>query len=469
MRLFPLRLVPLLAALVGAIAPPLAAQRLYRFELSGAVGYHLYDSRTELSSTAGAALRAGYWVTGPLSLELEGTYAKPVTDTPLQRRVGVTTIGAWALANLGLNNSTFVFLKGGYGHASYGGTCPVSSMLGFGICGSGDMVQGGVGIRISLTPTLLMRYEATVNRSTTTLKFSNTVLQGGVSLMLGSRPLVDSDGDGVYDRSDRCESTRLGTLVDKTGCPTDRDGDLVPDGIDRCPNSVQGAAVDAAGCTHDSDRDGYLDGLDECPATPAGAVVDARGCPSDSDGDSVADGLDRCPATPKDAAVDALGCPGDADGDAVLDGLDQCPETRRGIGVDSRGCPLVGPPVDSVPQPATTDRSWTIPGAVWQLRGSVLAPEAFPVLDSVVTALQTDPQLVAEVAGFAHDRLIPADNTRLSQRRAETVRSYLTGRGVPVTQITAIGRGSDPLIVSDTTEAARTTNRRIEIRIIRAP
>jgi len=467
MRLTPLRLVCLGLALLGTTAAPLAAQHLYRLEVSGAGGYHLYDSKTELSSTFGAALRLGYWLTGPLSLEVEGTYAKPVTDTPLKQSVTVSSIGAWALANLGIDRGTFIFLKAGYGHSSYG-ACPSVSVPGSGPCGAADVVQGGVGIRIALSPTLLMRYEATINQSTTTLKFSNTVLQGGLSLMLGSRPLVDSDGDGIYDRSDRCENTRLGALVGKDGCPTDRDGDLVPDGIDRCPNSLQGATVDEAGCTSDTDGDGYLDGLDQCPDTPPGALVDARGCPSDSDADGVADGLDRCPATPAGATVDSLGCPGDADGDTVPDGLDQCPETRRGAAVDSRGCPLVQPLPEAAPA-GGAGRTWTIPGAVWQLRRAVLGPEAFPVLDSVVTVLRADPQLVAEVSGFAHDGLIPVDNTRLSQIRAEAVRDYLVGKGVSVTQVTAIGRGSEPLLVNDTTEAARTTNRRIEILISRAP
>jgi len=467
MRLAPLRLVALLAVCLGPAASQLPAQRQYRLELSGAGGYHLYDARTELSSTFGAALRAGYWLAGPLSLEVEGAYARPVTDTPLGQRVSVTTIGAWALLNLGLSPSTSFFLKGGYGHASYG-SCPTVSAADPIICGSADVLQGGVGVRIALTPTILMRYEAAINRSTTTLKFSNTVIQGGVSLMLGSRPQVDSDGDGVFDRKDRCESTRLGALVDKTGCPTDRDGDTVPDGIDRCPNSLAGAEVDEAGCTRDSDGDGYLDGLDECPGTPEGALVDSRGCPSDSDGDGVVDGLDRCLATPAGAAVDALGCPGDADGDGVLDGLDACAGTRPGAPIDPRGCPLVEAPAPDSAE-AVTARTWIIPGSVWPFRGTDLAPEAFPVLDSVVAVLQADPQLVAEVSGFAHDRLIPVDNTRLSQRRAETVRAYIVGRGVAVTQVTAIGRGSEPLLVEGTSDEARTANRRIEIRISRAP
>jgi len=454
----------LLAGAVLCSAPaPLAGQRQYRLEVGGAGGFFHFDSQTELASTFGFGLRLGYWVTGPLSLEVEGTYARPRTDTPLKETVPTTTIGGWALANLPLGRSAHLILKAGYGRTGYG-SCPAVSVPGSGPCGSAGVIQGGIGTRIALTPTLFMRYDATVNRSLTTLKFSNVALQGGVSLMLGSRPLVDSDGDGVYDRGDRCPDTRLGSLVDKRGCPTDQDGDGVADGLDRCPNTQQGAAVDDAGCSQDTDGDGYLDGVDQCPDTPKGALVDHTGCPSDSDHDSVLDGLDRCPDTPAGAAVDALGCPGDSDADGVFDGLDECPDTRRLVPVDVHGCP-------TEPEPPSTplDLTWILPGSVWELRGSELAPTALPALDSVVAVLEAEPRALVEVNGFAYDRLVPADNTRLSQIRAEVVRDYLVAKGVDVSRITAVGRGSEPLLDPGNTEEARTRNRRVEIRVTRIP
>jgi hypothetical protein len=459
---------PLLPGLIALalLQSSAEAQRLYRVELSASGGYNIFDSKLELGSTFGIAGRAGYWIYGPLSVELEAAYANPTTSTPLNQKVSVTSIGGWVLGNFPIGDRASVFVKGGYGHTSFG-SCPAVSIPGSGPCGAAGVVQGGVGARISLTPTIFMRYEVVASRSLTTLKFSNAVLQGGLSLMLGSKPLVDNDGDGVYDRYDSCPGTRLGALVDKRGCPTDRDGDGVPDGVDRCPNTPEGATVDSAGCTSDSDGDGYLDGLDQCPDTPKGALVDARGCPGDSDGDGVFDGLDRCPLTPAGATVDALGCPGDADNDGVLDGLDRCPDTKIGTPVDAGGCPTepAPAPVDSM----SVERVWIIPGATWPLRGSTLSPAALPVLDSVIGALKSDPKAVAEVNGFAQDRLVPTDNTRLSQRRADAVRSYLVTQGIEVTRVTAIGRGSQTLIVSDTTEAARTTNRRVEIRVTRKP
>jgi hypothetical protein len=455
-----------LAALI--LAAPLAAQRQYRLELSAAGAYNIYDSKTDLAGAVGGAGRLGYWIAGPLSIEVEGTFASPHTDTPLDKSVSVSSIGGWGLLNLPLGTGTHLFLKAGYGHISYG-SCPAVSIPGSGPCGGADVLQGGAGMRIALSPTFMMRYEATFNRSTTTLKFSNIALQGGLSLMLGSRPILDSDQDGVNDRDDRCPATRLGALVDRRGCPTDQDNDGVPDGIDRCPSSASGATVDAVGCTKDSDGDGYLDGLDQCPDTPEGALVDSRGCPSDRDTDGVFDGLDRCQETPEGATVDALGCPGDQDNDRVLDGLDVCPDTPANAEVDARGCPKVAPP-DSTPAPApAAERTWVVPGAVWEFRGSALAPSAFPILDSIAEVLKADPTLVAEVSGFAHDRLVPADNTRLSQRRAEVVRNYLISKGIPVSRVTAVGRGSDPLLVEGTSDEARRTNRRVEIRVMRAP
>ena len=451
---------------IAALQSPVEAQRLYRLELSAAGGYNLYDSKLELGSTFGAAGRLGYWVYGPLSVELEGAFAKPTTSTPLNQKVSVSSVGGWVLGNFPIGNRASFFVKGGYGHTSFG-TCPAVSVPGSGPCGSAGVIQGGAGARINLTPTILMRYEFAVSRSLTTLKFSNAVLQGGLSLMLGSKPLVDNDGDGVFDRYDACPGTRLGALVDKRGCPTDRDGDGVPDGVDRCPNTPEGATVDAAGCTADSDGDGYLDGLDQCPDTPKGALVDARGCPGDSDGDGVFDGLDRCPLTPAGATVDALGCPGDSDNDGVLDGLDKCPDTKVGTPVDANGCATTPPPapVDS----ASKQETWIVPGSTWALRGSTLSAEALPVLDSVIGVLTADPKATAEVNGFAQDRLVPTDNTRLSQRRADVVRKYLVGQGIDVSRITSVGRGSQTLIVSDTTEAARSTNRRVEIRVTHNP
>lgn len=232
---------------LSTLAAPLSAQRLFRLEMGAAGGYHTFGSKLELNSAVGGAVRAGYWFHTPFSFEAAGTFSSPTTNTSLKKGVSAKTIGFWLLDNFRIGTTNTVFLKAGYGRINFG-ACPSVSVPGSGPCGAANMLQGGLGTRISLNPTLFMRYEVEVSRGLTALKFSNVSLQGGVSLMLGSKPLLDVDGDGVFDRYDRCPETRLGALVDKRGCSADQDSDGVPDGLDRCPNTAEGATVDGAGC-----------------------------------------------------------------------------------------------------------------------------------------------------------------------------------------------------------------------------
>jgi outer membrane protein OmpA-like peptidoglycan-associated protein len=324
---------------------------------------------------------------------------------------------------------------------------------------------------------------------TETVKFTNYGVNLGVSLMLGSKPIPDSDGDGILNNRDRCAGTPAGAQVDGRGCPADSDGDGVPNGVDRCPNSGSGALVDAAGCSQDSDADNIADGVDKCPDTPAGVLVDSTGCPRDSDGDAIADGLDRCSDTPKGATVDALGCPGDEDSDGVLDGLDRCPRSPAGATVNAVGCvagqqgrqPPAPPPVDTSaaarpPQPRAPSQPTGQPmagGAPMVLEGVTfgtgsarLQTAAYVELDSIAKVLAANPNLRVEIGGHTDEAGTPADNMHLSNLRAEAVRNYLVARGVPFQQMVARGYGASMPRTPDTTPRGRAANRRVEIRPI---
>lgn len=93
---------------------------------------------------------------------------------------------------------------------------------------------------------------------------------------------IDSDGDGVFDKKDKCPSTPRGNAVNSDGCPIDSDGDGVLDYKDKCPKTPKGVAVDTKGCPLDSDKDGVYDYKDKCPETPLGLKVDPQGCPLNS-------------------------------------------------------------------------------------------------------------------------------------------------------------------------------------------
>ena len=55
---------------------------------------------------------------------------------------------------------------------------------------------------------------------------------------------------------------------------------------------------------------------------------------------------------------------------------------------------------------------------------------------------------------------------RLSQKRADAVRSYLIGKGVSADVLDAIGFGEIRPMVDEKTKAARAKNRRVEFKII---
>ena len=60
-------------------------------------------------------------------------------------------------------------------------------------------------------------------------------------------------------------------------------------------------------------------------------------------------------------------------------------------------------------------------------------------------------------------------NQGLSERRADSVKSYLTGQGIGSTRITASGKGrSDPVADNDSA-AGRQQNRRVEVIISNQP
>ncbi|MEA1983141.1 MAG: OmpA family protein, partial [Campylobacterota bacterium] len=109
-------------------------------------------------------------------------------------------------------------------------------------------------------------------------ELSNRVM---VILYVSPKLDIDSDGDGVFDATDKCPNTPRGSKVDKDGCPVDSDGD--GDGVldykDQCPQTPKGVAVDTKGCPLDSDKDGVVDYKDRCVKTPFGLNVDPNGCP----------------------------------------------------------------------------------------------------------------------------------------------------------------------------------------------
>lgn len=191
---------------------------------------------------------------------------------------------------------------------------------------------------------------------------------------------------------------------------------------------------------------------------PVAAPVVTRA--KDSDGDGLADDKDACPSTP---ASTADGCPAapvvqtDSDGDGVYDAQDECSGTLAGLKVDDKGCAVetVGGQAQSVVLKGVT----FLPGS------ATLTAEAKVVLETAAAALSGQKSLEVELGGHTDSQGKDAANQALSQRRAESVRQYLVGKGIDAGRMTAVGYGETQPIADNNTPAGRAENRRVEFKI----
>ena len=286
-------------------------------------------------------------------------------------------------------------------------------------------------------------------------------------LAAGSRDLngcPDGDGDGVSDINDACP-TVAGTL---NGCP-DSDGDGVADENDSCPT----VAGTVGGCP-DSDGDGVIDNNDACP-TVAGTI---SGCP-DGDGDGVADKDDACP----EVAGTDNGCPSDpdTDGDGFVDSKDACPTVkgsvggcpdgdRDGVADKNDACPTVGGNVGSNGCPViaeSTKQLFTraLQGIQFETGSNRIRSSSKSILNEVSTIMTQNPSYKLTIAGHTDSVGSSESNARLSQRRADAVKKYLTDKGIPSNRVVAIGYGEDRPVADNINAAGRRQNRRVELSV----
>jgi len=98
---------------------------------------------------------------------------------------------------------------------------------------------------------------------------------------------------------------------------------------------------------------------------------------------------------------------------------------------------------------------------------TVIKPEYFAEIDQVVRVLQRNPQATAAIEGHADRRTRSSEkyNQDLSERRAQAVQSYMVGKGVQGTRLSALGYGfSRPKVQPDLVNG-NPENRRVEIYI----
>jgi len=233
--------------------------------------------------------------------------------------------------------------------------------------------------------------------------------------------------------------------------PPDTDKDGIIDSLDKCPTVFGLAKYD--GCPiPDTDKDGINDEEDKCPTVPG--LARYQGCPiPDTDKDGINDEEDKCPTVAGVARYQ--GCPiPDTDKDGVNDEEDKCvtiPGPRENF-----GCPVI-------PEEVKKRVDIAAKNILFVTGSSRLQRSSFKGLDDVVKIMQENPGMSLAIDGHTDNVGAEDFNQKLSEDRANSVKTYIVSKGIDEGRVTATGHGELKPIADNKTAAGRQKNRRSEL------
>ena len=247
----------------------------------------------------------------------------------------------------------------------------------------------------------------------------------------------DRDNDGVIDKLDACP--KVAGPVENDGCPwEDKDGDSILDKDDKCPD-VAGPEKNNGCPWEDKDNDSVLDNVDAC-VNIAGPVAN-NGCPwPDTDNDGVLDKDDKC--------VDVAGTVAN----------NGCPEVKAVAPT------VITPQVSVEVQKSLNNYAKTI---LFNTGKSSIKNESTQVLNDIVNILKEYPAARFYIEGHTDSVGSSTLNQRLSNSRAQSVKSFLVSHGIDTSRLQAIGYGEERPIATNATTSGRSQNRRVEINLIK--
>ncbi len=253
--------------------------------------------------------------------------------------------------------------------------------------------------------------------------------------------------------------------------PEDKDGDGLRDDVDQCPLDPEDfdGFEDENGCPdRDNDQDGVEDVADGCMfvAEDKDGFADDDGCPDfDNDGDGIADLNDQCSKQPEDydGFQDDDGCPDeDNDNDQIADVMDQCPNDAETYNnnEDEDGCP------DKKALAQIDGDKIRLNEKVFFKSGKAdILSQSYPLLNEVAEILKKKKKISIRIEGHTDSVGSSRYNLKLSDRRAASVRLFLAERGIENSRMVSEGFGEERPIETNSSDAGRASNRRVEIHI----
>jgi OmpA-OmpF porin, OOP family len=201
----------------------------------------------------------------------------------------------------------------------------------------------------------------------------------------------------------------------------------------------------------DRDHDNVPDMLDECPREK-GSVA-SKGCP-DKDNDGIADKEDVCPNIAGLAKYKGCAAP-DSDNDGVNDEEDKC-SGEKGT-KENNGCP------ENEESLRGTFENYA-KRIQFRYKSADLTDQSKEVLDNVVKILKRNLSLNVLIEGYTSKD--GRNHQKISEARAESVKTYLEENGIRSKRLKAVGFGASNPVNQQKTEVERAANRRVELKIV---
>ncbi|MCK5147210.1 OmpA family protein [bacterium] len=297
--------------------------------------------------------------------------------------------------------------------------------------------------------------------------FLNKTISIGIDGRYGHmlRQILDMSGTG--DANNGVISCRIFVGIHFKG-KHDRDNDGILDKYDLDPEhaeDIDGFQDSDGKPDYDNDNDGIPDLMDKAPNQPEDidGFEDEDGAPDlDNDKDGVPDVYDMAPllAEDVDGFQDNDGVPDlDNDKDGIPDIDDPHPnihEDKFLIQVEKEEA-TVTPVLPDIHHPLI------LKNVRFESGKALLTTEAELALETTAISLKAYPEVQIEIKGYTDSTGDAMKNLHLSQRRAESVMTYLIDNGIAQSRLKAVGYGEAIPIASNETPEGRALNRRIEL------
>lgn len=183
--------------------------------------------------------------------------------------------------------------------------------------------------------------------------------------------------------------------------------------------------------------------------------------PADTDGDGVIDPLDKCPGTPAGTKVEADGCPPAP----VVE--KQAIDRLADVAAPGSVTPVLVDSVrDAAGDPACPweqkDKLCMKLGTKFDYDKSDIKPEFMPQLKEIAAFMTANPPAILELRGCTDDRGADTYNMKLSEARANAVKTYFINEtGLAAERLSAVGLGKASPVASNLTDEGRQANRRV--------